>query len=250
MSSLDHALPRGITVTRRVALHSAWAVPALWMLSRTTARAAAGGQAGAVEDFLQRWAETAPELLAQGDVNEDALLHRLCGDLARLDPQGFPERAVASFERNGVKSGPVRAAMPFLVIQFDLEPGAVIPAHNHVGWSFVSMGVQGEVAVRHFEPEGDAPDPGKELEVEFRVREVASALLTAGKTSSLTRTRGNIHWFRAGEQGARFLDFGIQFPDPGEGPKAFSAMDFDPEPVDAARRVHTARWIGNIYAKE
>ena len=71
----------------------------------------------------------------------------------------------------------------------------------------------------------------------------------AGRTSSLTRTRANIHWFQAGEDGARFLDFGVKFPDPGGGYRSFSALELDSEPVDRERRIHTARWLGNIYAK-
>ena len=62
--------------------------------------------------------------------------------------------------------------------------------------------------------------------------------------STLTRGRGNIHGFRAGPQGARFVDFGVHFRDPGPGPTAFSQLDIEPEPVDRARRVHMARWLG------
>ena len=54
----------------------------------------------------------------------------------------------------------------------------------------------------------------------------------------------------AGEKGATFLDFGIHFPDPGDGPKAQSSMEFDEKPRDPERRIFNARWIGNPYAKK
>ena len=112
------------------------------------------------------------------------------------------------------------------------------------------MGLRGEATVRHYEPVGPPPDPGEALNVEFPLREVSSTVLTRARTSSLTRTRANIHAFRAGEKGATFIDFGLQYPDPGDGYRAFSALEIDEEPRDVRRRVHTARWIGNPYAKD
>ncbi len=90
-------------------------------------------------------------------------------------------------------------------------------------------------------PDGTEPHAG------VPVREVSSTVLLPGRTSSLTRTRANIHWFRAGEEGATFLDFGVKLADPGGGPRFVSSMEFDPTPLDPERRLHDARWLGNIY---
>jgi hypothetical protein len=230
-----------LRVTRRLALHGGWALPATWMLARVGERAQVDTQE--IDDFLRRWLDETVRLVEEEEPNEDAHLHGLCADLARLDPGAFPERERVAYQKDGMTSGPVFAEMPFIVIQFDLEPGAVIGAHNHVGWSFVSCGVKGDAAVRHFETMGECPEPGQDPDVEFEVREVSSARLTHGVTSSLTRARANIHWFEAGEEGATFLDFGVKLPDPGDGPKEFAKLDFDPEPVDARRRIHRAHWI-------
>lgn len=231
-----------------MALHGALGLAALTVIQRTSR--AGESAADEVDAFLERWARQTETHAGQDKPNEDEFLHRLCADLARLDPAGFPERKQVSFQADGVASGPVAVQMPFLVLQFDLDPGAVIPAHNHVGWSFLSMGVRGEAQVQHYELAGTAPEPGEERDTDFHVREVSSCLLTPGRTSSLTRTRANIHAFRAGENGARFIDFGVQFPDPGEGYRSFSALAVDDEPADRERRVYAARWLGNIYAKD
>lgn len=246
MNTADQ-MPPGVRVSRRLLLHGGLSSGALWALSRL-----AGGDRpprGDVEAFLRRWTDAAERLVAQEQPNEDAHLFGLIAGLAELEPSAFPPRQRVTFDGDGMKSGPSHVAMPFLVIQFDLAPGAVIPAHNHVGFAFVSMGVEGEARVRHFEPHGEAPAPD-DLETEFRIRETQSCLLTPGRTSSLTRTRDNIHWFRAGDNGARFLDFGVRFPDPGAGPKVTSSLELDAEPVDRGRRIHAAKWLGNIYARK
>ena len=242
----DHETVQGVHVTRRATLHGTWALPALWMLSRLSSRTD-GRAADEIEALLQRWTDSSAELVASEDPNEDAHLMRLCADLADVDPGAFPPRQRVTYDKDGMTSGPVHVGMPFIVIQFDLDPGAVIPAHNHVGWGFVSMGVRGESTVRHFEVAGEAPEPGADLETRFPVREVTSALLLPGRTSSLTRARANIHQFRAGEQGATFLDFGVRMGDPGKGPRSGSSLEVDPEPLDPRKRLYEARWLGDIY---
>ncbi|MCK5942417.1 MAG: hypothetical protein KAI24_10640 [Planctomycetes bacterium] len=243
---MNDPLPSGVRVSRRIVLHGGLAATALGALSRLGDPSRP--RRDDVAAFLQRWTDRSAELVAAERPNEDAHLLALCAGLAELEPAAFPKRMRTTWDEGGMKSGPAHVAMPFLIVRFDLEPGVVIPAHNHVGYAFVSMGVAGEATVRHFEPEGAAPPPD-DLRTGFRIRETQRRVLTAGRTTTLSRTRDNIHCFRAGENGATFLDFGIKFPDPGAGPKITSSLQFDDEPVDAARRVHTAKWLGNIYAK-
>lgn len=238
----------GIRMTRRHTLHSAWALPAFWALSQISgASAASRRNSDSINALLQKWAERTASLVDEDEPDEDAHLYRLCADLADVDPTGFPARTFITYDKDGMTSGPSFARMPFIVIQFDLEPGTVIPAHNHVGWGFVSMGVQGEATVRNFEVAGAAPDPGTDLDTSFVVREVSSTVLYPGRTSSLTRTRANIHRFQAGEMGATFLDFGVKLRDPGMGPQLTSSLDIDLSTLDAERRLYEAHWLGDIY---
>lgn len=74
--------------------------------------------------------------------------------------------------------------------------------------------------------------------------------MSPSSTSALSRTRNNMHWFQAGSKGAVLLDFGIRFGKPGGGPKVVSSVEFDDQPLDPNTRIHTAKWIGNIYTKK
>lgn len=246
----------GVIVTRRVALRSALAVPALVALAHLGAPARAAtalvadddgdpGRDAEVAAFLKDWQRKAAAAVEAGSIDDDGLLHGLLADLARLDPRRFPPRTTDSFRNGDFTSGPILGSPEFLCLEFEMRPGAPIQAHNHVGWSFVSVGVEGEATVRHYEPDGAYPDPGAELGVPFDLREVQRMVLTRGRSSSLTRTRANIHAFRAGPEGARFLDFGIHHGTPNGGYESFSKLEIDAEPLDPVRGLHRARWIGN-----
>ncbi|MHC5211694.1 MAG: cupin domain-containing protein [Planctomycetota bacterium] len=259
------AAPAEVRITRRVALRGALSVPAPLAISgcaspagsaamaggSTSGRPPAGGdgrQAGRGDEiaaFIDEWQRRTTAAVEAGSTDDDGHLHALLSDLARLDPRAFPPRMKDAYRSDDFTSGPIHASPTFLVLEFELAVGAPIQAHNHVGWSFVSVGVEGEATVRHYEPDGKAPDPGSELDVPFDLREVQRTVLTRGRSSSLTRTRANIHEFAAGASGCRFLDFGVNYQTPGGGYTNFSKLVIDEAPSDVARGIHTARWIGN-----
>jgi predicted metal-dependent enzyme (double-stranded beta helix superfamily) len=266
-----HDVGPGVRVSRRAALRGALALPAFWTLSGcATPRvsgdmppAAASSDPGGdevardepvgdadVAAFLAEWTAASEAFVADGRTDDDAHLHGLLSELAHIDPQRFGSRQADAFQNDDFTSGPIQGSPHLLVLEFELKPGAVIQPHNHVGWMFVSVGAEGEATARHYEPDGDAPDPGSELHVDFPLREVQRTLLVPGRSSSLTRTRANIHAFRAGPRGARFLDFGVNAKDPAGGYRSFSALEIEEQPQDLRRGVHTARWIGNPYAKD
>ncbi len=197
--------------------------------------------------FSREWGELWRELLAEETPDEDRYVHRLCAALRSLPVDAVPRMRRAGFERDGVKSGGAWGENGLLVVELQLAGGAVIPAHNHVGYDFVSLVLEGDCVTRHYEPLDEvAPvDPGPSAN--FRVIESRAARLTPGRVSHLTRTRDNVHWFRAGEHGATLIDFGSQFEASGVGYSVFSALEVDTEPVDADRRVFEARWIGNPF---
>ena len=252
-------LPRGARLSRRTALRGALAVPALMALSAalTPGRAATPGSLLHTDDdaparddeiaaFLDEWQQRTADAVAAGSTDDDGHLHALLADLARLDIASFPPRKVDAYSSDQFTSGPILGTPEFLVLEFELVPDAAIEAHNHVGFSFVSVGVEGECTVRHYEPDrADHPDPGTDLDVPFDLREVQRTVLTRGRTSSLTRTRANIHQFEAGPEASRFIDFGVNYKTPAGGYESFSKLVIEPTPSDAARGIHTARWIGN-----
>jgi len=254
----------GVTLTRRATLRSALALPAFAALTACVT----GGKGASMERdgpdadavaladramgpqsvaaFLDDWQVRTAEAVQAGANDDDAHLHALLADLGRLDLADFPGRTKDAFSNGEFTSGPILGSPEFLVLEFELQPGARITAHNHVGWSFVSVGVEGEATVRHYEPDGDGfPDPGTGLELPFALREVQRTLLTRGRSSSLTRTRANIHAFVAGAEGARFIDFGVNYREPGAGYRSFSKLAIEATPSDLERGIHEARWIGN-----
>ncbi|MCA9691071.1 MAG: hypothetical protein KC636_15810 [Myxococcales bacterium] len=240
--------PQNPDVTRRALLSGSLAASTLAL--GCGPRAGEATPPGDVEALLREWSARAGVLAAARDPAEDAFVLELCAALTQIAPDALPPRTREGYAADGLTSGPVFGDAVFQVIEFQLAPGAIIRAHNHVGYAFVSLGVRGRVMVRHYEVEGEAPAPGADLERSFHVREVASAMLTPGRTSTLTRGRANIHWFQAGPEGATFYDFGVHFPEPGPGPTSFSVLEIAEAPTDARLRIHEARWLGNIYARE
>ena len=120
-----------------------------------------------------------------------------------------------------------------------------------MGFCFATLAVRGTALARHFEvdPTQPAPPPpGDPARAPFRIREVSSARLSPGHTTTLTRARANIHAFTAGPSGATLIEFGVRFPDPGAGPDQFSVVEIAEAPTLAAERSYDARWLGNIYA--
>ena len=188
------------------------------------------------------------KLLGEQTPDEDRYLYELCALIREVPLEALPRMATPARDRNGVRSGGVWGQDELMLVEFQMEPGAVIPAHNHVGYSFISMGISGSCLVRHFEPMDDVPPKSTGRSKTFRVRESRSSVLTLGRMSHLSRTRDNIHWFRAGQKGATFIDFGTKFPDPGEGYQAFSALEVSNEPVDDQHRIYEGQWIGNPFA--
>jgi predicted metal-dependent enzyme (double-stranded beta helix superfamily) len=135
-----------------------------------------------------------------------------------------------------VEFGPLHVAAPLAIIQWRLAPGATLPAHNHNPADIISLCIEGECIVRHFDIEGSAPDySSKET---FLIRETRNDLLTPGRMSSLSTRRDNIHTFRAGKEGAMGIDINSILP----GDKPFSFLEFADKPRDPQKRIYEAVW--------
>ncbi|HEX6884020.1 MAG TPA: hypothetical protein VF530_11615, partial [Planctomycetota bacterium] len=129
---------------------------------------------------------------------------------------------------------------PCAMIEFRMDPGAALRLHNHPPQIVLTLCAEGEVAYRHLELEGEAP-PCTEVGGTFYARETRAGLLSAGRTTSLTRARDGIHGFVAGRKGARIVDFTVATtPDV----ETFSYLELAPDLVDAERRVYEGRWLG------
>lgn len=241
-----HMSDTQVTITRRKSLQLAGWASSFFCLQQL-ARGQAGKAGSPFDRFTDQWLSLHDEFLADAEPDEDRYLYRLCALIAAVGSGAVPARSRNSYEAEGLQSGPAYGQGPQFIVEFELAPGAIVRAHNHVGYNFVSAGSKGSCAFRHFEPVGPPPPVAGNLGKPFELLETRRGILTPGRLTSLSRTRDSIHWFQAGDEGATFLDFGTKLDGPGAGWKEFSALEFDPDPVDPERGIYEGYWIGNPF---
>ena len=190
------------------------------------------------EGFFQECANLAKQAVGEPGLNEDAHLYRIAAVAARLNMKTIPETKTGKFVglNPAVNFGPVRIAPPLGVILWRLDPGAVLPPHNHTPADVLSLCLAGEARVRHFDIAGEAPPYSSRNS--FIIRETRNMLLTPGRASGLTQARDNIHTFHAGDQGAVGIDINTFLP----GNKNFSFLQIADKPVDIEKRTYEAVW--------
>jgi hypothetical protein len=240
-------LAPGVIVERRTVLRMSAVAFAGLLSANLRAAGTEPGQAptdGRIDwsAFLKQAIPAAKE--AVGDhspAGQDAYLHSMAALVVRL--RGAPKTKLFAFGglRPQVEFGPSFRGKPFVIIQWRMEPHAILPAHCHPGISVCTLGMEGEARVRHFEVEGQAPAFDSGSSRTFQIRETRSQLISPHRVSTLSSTRDNIHYFEAGALGARGLDITTMH----EGTGHFSFVGFEPErPKDRERRAYEALWTG------
>ena len=241
MTMTHHDATHGVRLGRRAALTGGAALAAAALLR--TARSAPPDAAPSFERLAARWVELAGALLEDPSAADEARFVRRIDDLvSELPAAALPRRTRTVFDQGGLRSGPAWADGKTFLVELTLDPGTVIQAHNHPGFAVLTAVLEGEATCRHFEGDGELP-PSTSRDP-FPLREMRRLVMLPGRTSGLTRRRDNIHWFRAGEDGATLLDFTTRIGGADEG---FSALELSDAPRDAHRGIFEARWIGNPY---
>jgi hypothetical protein len=103
-----------------------------------------------------------------------------------------------------VSFGLASKGAPFVVIEWQLAAGAVLPPHNHPNASVCTVGLDGEAIVENYELVA-APTSYDSKEM-FRIRRTHQELITAKRVNTVAPGRDNIHTFRGGPKGARGID--------------------------------------------
>ncbi|HKS39572.1 MAG TPA: hypothetical protein VJX74_03085 [Blastocatellia bacterium] len=190
------------------------------------------------DEFVKECAALAKQAIADSSLDEEAHIFRLSMVASRLALKGVPRGKLGQFGglNPPVEFGPLHIAAPLAIIQWRLAPGATLPAHNHTPADILSLCIEGECAIRHFDIVGDAPEYSSRET--FLIRETRNDLLTPGRVSSLSTTRDNIHTFHAGKEGALGIDINSILP----GDKKFSFLDFADKPRDSQKRIYEAVW--------
>jgi hypothetical protein len=191
------------------------------------------------DDFLKQCVPVAEELHRDSSKSgQDAYLYWVASMVSRLRLKEAPR---AKLGRYGTLDPPVHFGIsfrgkPFFIVEWRLEPGAVLPPHCHPNASVCTLGIEGEARIRNFEIVGDAPDFSSKQT--FQVRETHNEIIAPGKLNTLSALRDNIHTFQAGKQGARGIDISTYHgPDVG-----FSFLDISDGARDAERRIYEAAW--------
>jgi hypothetical protein len=228
---MDHA-ENGVSHERRLVL-------GLPLLLAGSALSTARLQADSFSELTLACKSLAVDLLEKNALTPDEYLLRLASLGAGVDPDDVPEGKLGRFSDFDppIELGPIYREVPIFIIQWRFAPGAVLKPHNHTPGHVLSLCIRGECRVRHFDAIEAPPLGSRET---FRVRETENRVLRAGRSTSLTPERDNIHTFEAGPEGA--LGFDINTSLPGEGD--WSMLELEDRPLKGYERVFEARWIG------
>lgn len=129
---------------------------------------------------------------------------------------------------------------PLVVSQFRMAPNAVIPFHDHRDYNGLLMVTNGTLRVRSYEIV-DANQQPLEGGL-FRIRETSDVVLSKRDSSTLTRTRDNIHQLEAGHEGARFVDFFTLFER-----NAYSKYLNVQKPIgESSNKFYDAHWATDV----
>ncbi|MEW6210511.1 MAG: hypothetical protein AB1631_19245, partial [Acidobacteriota bacterium] len=159
------------------------------------------------ESFLRECLPTAEELHKDSTARgQDAYLHWLAFMIGRVRAAEIPRAKLGRFGKlePAVHFGVEYRGKPFFIVEWWLEPGAVLPPHCHPNVSVCTLGLEGEARIRNFEVVGKAPQ--FESRETFLVRETHNEIISAGRINTLSALRDNIHTFQAGRAGARGID--------------------------------------------
>jgi hypothetical protein len=237
----DREVVPGVSIERRLLLTGSLAGAAAWWLSAQRALAARGEEERLDwTEFLARATEVASEIVARDQGRSDEYGYALAALAVRLSRA--PDTELFPFGKLDpkVSFGPSYRGKPFFIIQWRMEPGAVLPPHCHPDGSVCTLGLEGEARLRNFEIAGDAPRFDSSERKPFVVRQTHDEILGPGRVNTLTPTRDNIHTFTAGPRGCRGLDITTMFAKD----QGFSFLRIDPTPKDAGARTFVAEWIG------
>lgn len=201
---------------------------------KSTGAAAVDGLAW--DDFLKQSVPMAQQLIADPAFSVDEYLYRIGSLATRL--KELPNSALGSYKtvEPRVWFGPSFRGSPFFIIQWRMEPGAVLPAHNHPNASVCTLGFEGEVRLRNFEIIGEAPDYASKKT--FRVRETRNEMMSHGRINTLAPLRDNIHCFQVGSEGARGIDINTLHGKTND----FRFLDISKMPADSEKRIFEAAW--------
>jgi hypothetical protein len=160
--------------------------------------------------------------------------------ISRTRTSDIPRAKLGRFEKlePAASFGVSYRGRPFFIVEWQLEPNALLPPHCHPNASVCTVGLEGEAHIRNFEIIGHAPEfSSRKI---FMVRETHNEIIAPGRINTLSSMRDNIHTFQAGKSGARGIDISTYHgPDVG-----FSFLDIAGKPRESKGGIYEATWKG------
>jgi hypothetical protein len=245
--SADHfegdVIADGVRISRRQVLRFSAAAGTVALLPRTgeTREAPTVSDPFAplsFEKVVEQLRPLAGVLLALDQPNEEAYLHTVAALLHRVQPIPAASRGSAE-RREAMKMIALASHRPLVVYEIEMKPRAKISLHDHHDYNGVIHGVEGAVEVRNFDivTSGEKFRRRKGRE-EFDIRETTRGLITAGRVSTLSRRRDNIHEVVAGKDGARLLDVFTYFSKESRS----RYLEYDDKPHGRDKRLYRAAY--------
>ena len=161
------------------------------------------------DEFIERSTALFDGVADKSAIDDDLFVHQLAGFASTLDDVPKADVFVNAGLGPGIRVGAIDTGRRrgFFLLRWELDPGAVLPAHNHPNYSFCTICRQGDVNVQNFEIVGAAP--AYDSATPFVVRKTQDQEVFGGRINTLTRNRDYIHELRAGPDGAVGMDIGI-----------------------------------------
>lgn len=123
-------------------------------------------QAHADQELARSWIDPLNEAIRTiaPSVDERALIDEYLFRLAAA-AAGLPEvpggtMSAVEWAEPAISFGPLARGTSFVVIEWELAPGACLPPHNHPNGSVCTLGLSGEAVLENYEPLGALPPVG------------------------------------------------------------------------------------------
>jgi hypothetical protein len=228
----SNELETNLAVERRFFLGGPALLAASFVLMRSREALAAGST---FEEITRQIGQLAIPMIQDPNRNEDEFLFQAAALVMKM--KDFPTPQFGEPFMNVLYGSLSFRGSGIAVIQWQMEPNTTYPAHNHPGYSGLTVGIRGECRMRNFDYVGRPPEfSSKER---FAVRETQHTLLRKGTVASImSTTRDNIHELHAGPQGILAADVITKVGKD----QGFSFLNISNKARDAKQGIYEATW--------
>ena len=231
-SPLSPEPERGLIVERRFVLGVPALLAAAYLVGRSREARAASAPFDEVTGKIGR---LAGPMIADPNRNEDEYLFQIASLAATI--REFPPAQFGEPFKNVMWSAMAYRGSGIAVIQWRMDANTTYPAHNHPGYSGITIGIRGDCRIRNFDYSGRPP--AFSSNETFLVRETQDTVLREGTvTSIMSTTRDNVHELHAGKDGIVGADI-ITKVGPDQG---FAFLNIESKARDAAQGLYEASW--------